>query len=369
MKKVFVAATRQNDGKTTVSLGLLSALQARLGMDAVGYMKPVGQRYVIVDGFQVDEDADLIREVCNIKGSIGDMSPVAIPQGFTENYIKDPQPKKLEQRIEDAFARASIGRKAFVLEGTGHAGVGSVCDISNARVAKLLGAKVVLVSSGGIGKPIDELMMNRALFEARGVQVVGAIVNKVQPEKYDKISTTVRAGLKRLGVETLGVIPMTPLLSHPTIEQLMHDLKAELLSGENGLQNTVSRMVIGAMMAHDALDWFGPDAMLVTPGNRDDLILAALSAGCPKRCTEHKAQQPPIAGIILTTGQRPHPNVFELVRTSDIPVLLVGASTFDTATHIDRLIVKLRHSDTQKIEMVRQLVQQYVDVDGILNAL
>jgi len=74
-----------------------------------------------------------------------------------------------------------------VIEGTGHAGVGSIFDLSNARVANLLDAKVILVTSGGIGKPMDEIELNMALFEKECAEVIGVIINKVIVSKYRKI--------------------------------------------------------------------------------------------------------------------------------------------------------------------------------------
>ncbi len=153
MKKVYIAATRQNDGKTITCLGLISAFKKRVGR--IGYIKPVGQRYIEIDGHRIDEDALLVRDVYQIDGDLADMSPIAIPHGFTEAYIETPDRKGLVESIKSAFERMSKGRDLVVVEGTGHAGVGSVFDMSNGDVAKLLGTKVILVSSGGIGRPID----------------------------------------------------------------------------------------------------------------------------------------------------------------------------------------------------------------------
>ena len=86
--------------------------------------------------------------------------------------------EELEDRICRAFDRVSWEKDFTLIEGTGHAGVGSVFDLSNARVAKLLNAKVIIVTPGGIGRPIDEIAMNKALFDRFGVEVVGAILDR-----------------------------------------------------------------------------------------------------------------------------------------------------------------------------------------------
>src|SRR4029078_2769136 len=116
---------------------------------------------------------------------------------------------------------------------------GSVFDLSNAQVAKILGAKVVIVTRGGIGKPIDEVALNQALFEKAGVEIIGVIINKVTPEKIDYIADFARRGLKRRGLELLGVIPQHEILSHPTLRSILEELGAEQLNSSKQLTNLV----------------------------------------------------------------------------------------------------------------------------------
>ena len=359
--KVYVAATRQNDGKTIVSLGLVSAFLKR--GRKVGYIKPVGQHYIEVDGHRIDEDAILFKEAYNIPGELSDMSPVAVPRGFTENYIGNPNRDELAQEITGAYSRVSEGMDFVLIEGTGHAGVGSVFDMSNADVASMLGAKVIVVSSGGIGRPIDEILLNKALFDNMGVEIIGAVINKIQMERYDKIAPIVRKGLERKGVEVLGVMPYNPILSSPTIGELLTDISGELLSGETKLHNSVKRMVIGAMPPHEALHYFTNGTLLITPGTREDLILAALgSCGFGKDGTC-------IAGIVLTGGVRPHARIMDLIRRSEMPLILVPEDTFMVATKINGLIVKVRSGDVEKIALTEELVRRYVKIDRIVELL
>ncbi len=102
-----------------------------------------------------------------------------------------------------------------MVEGTGHAGVGSVFDMSNGDVAALLDVRVIIISSGGIGRPIDEIMLNKAMFDAAGVPMLGAIVNKVEEDKFEKVSSYVKRGLERKGIELLGVMPFRPHALQP----------------------------------------------------------------------------------------------------------------------------------------------------------
>ncbi|MBN1837179.1 MAG: AAA family ATPase [Spirochaetales bacterium] len=360
---LYVAATRQNDGKTTAALGLVGALGE--SFPRVGYIKPVGQQVKLIGDRQIDKDASLIKDVFQIGSPLQDMSPVAIPRGFTEEYILEGDVHSLPEKILAAYRRELGVSDFIVIEGTGHAGVGSVLDLSNAAVARMLGVPVVIVTCAGIGRPIDEVMLNKALFDSHGVDVLGVIVNKVMPEKFDKVNRLVRLGLEKKGIRTFGVVPFVPLLSSPTLRQLAEDIKGELVSGDEGaLDHIVSRILVGAMPAHEAFSYFKGDVLLITPGNREDLILAALASNIPA-VQEHYA----VKGLILTCGVRPNPTVLKVLRQTGTPAFLVADDTFTTAQKMTNLIVKIRPEDDQKIETVKRVIKEHVDVAGILESL
>src|SRR5216684_690030 len=233
--RVFIAATRQNDGKTTASLGLLAALQEFY--PRIGYIKPVGQRFVEIEEQKIDEDTVLMDSVYRLNCPLVDMSPIAVEPDFTRKYLEHANYNALEKKIQKAFDRVAWEKDFVLCEGSGHAGVGSVFDLSNAQVAKILGAKVVIVTRGGIGKPIDEVALNKALFEREGVEIIGVIINKVIGTKVDYVTDFARRGLKRKGLELLGVIPHKRILSSPTVDCVREELKAELLNHPEGINN------------------------------------------------------------------------------------------------------------------------------------
>jgi BioD-like phosphotransacetylase family protein len=175
------------------------------------------------------------------------MSPITIGPGYTEKYIFNPQKEELEAKIKKSFHSLIIGRDSILVEGTGHAGVGSVIDFSNADVAKLLGSKAIIVAEGGIGKSIDEIILNKALFDLRGVELLGVIINKVLPEKLTRIKKILRQGLKNKGIRMLGCIPIQPLLSSPTVEQIKDRLNLKLLSGKSSMGRRVRHTIVAAM--------------------------------------------------------------------------------------------------------------------------
>lgn len=358
--RVFIAATRQNDGKTTASLGLLAAMQQVY--PRIGYIKPVGQRFVEIDEQKIDEDSVLMDRVFRLNCPLVDMSPIAVEPDFTRKYLETSNYDVLVKRIQKAFDRVAWEKDFVLCEGSGHAGVGSVFDLSNARVAKILGAKVIIVSQGGIGKPIDEVCLNQALFEKEGVEIIGVICNKVLPNKVDYIGDFVRRGLKRKGLELLGVIPHQRILSSPTLDLIREELRAEMLNDSNQLQNLVDDVVVGAMGVHNALRFFKRGVLLITPGDREDIMLAVATTLISER-------DETMAGVVLTGNLRPGPSVLKAIREMPFPVLLAKDDSYQVASKVHDLTVKTRPGDTEKISLIRDIIAQNVDVKKILGAL
>ncbi|MBN2191403.1 MAG: AAA family ATPase [Polyangiaceae bacterium] len=362
VKKFYLAATGQNRGKTTLSLGLTQALRAR-GL-RVGFIKPVGQRVAQVDGGLVDEDVVLLGRFLDGADRLVDMSPVHIPRGFTQQYIRGEAGTVEEHLslIRSAFDRVSADKDVVVVEGTGHAGVGGVVDLSNAAVASALGLEALIVSGGGIGRPIDEILLNRALFRQEGVSVLGAVVNKIEFDRYEDASRVVTQGLNRLGIDVFGVIPFLPLLSYMTMEHIVGSLPGELIA-EGRLDLLISNVQVVAMGARRALDFFKERTMVITPGDRDDILLAVLSA------ISIDPSKKLITGLIVTAGIEPPPSIMRLLRERQIPTYLVHQDTYDTASAVHDLLVKIRPSDTTKVCEVVRLVGEYVDVDRLLDRI
>jgi BioD-like phosphotransacetylase family protein len=358
--RVFIAATRQNDGKTTTSLGLLAALQKY--HPRIGYIKPVGQRFVEIAEQKIDEDTVLMDQVYNLNCPLVDMSPIAVEPDFTRKYLEAANYDTLVRKIQKAFDRVAWEKDFVLCEGSGHAGVGSVFDLSNARVAKLLGAKVVIVSGGGIGKPIDEVSLNQALFEKEGVEIIGVILNKVTEDKIDYVTDFARRGLKRKGLDLLGVVPHRRILSSPTMQLICEELRAERLNSPEGMNNMVEDVVVGAMGVHNTMSFFKRGVLIITPGDREDIILAAAT-------TQLGKGKEGLAGIVLSGDLKPNPNVLKVIRDMPFPVLFANETSYQVSSKVHDLIVKTRPTDLEKIAVIRDLISEHVDVKKILNSL
>ena len=361
-KRLFVAATRMNDGKTTTCLGLYAAL---MGMyPRIGFIKPVGQRFVEVQGHHVDEDSYLLDTIYHVHVPIESMSPVTVDSTFTRRFLKKPEAMLpvLEDKICRAFDRVSWEKDFTLIEGTGHAGVGSVFDLSNASVAKLLGAKVVIVCPGGIGRPIDEIALNKALFDQAGVEIVGAILNKVEADKIPLIAEYAGIGLARLGVPLLGVLPVQKMLSAPNLSQIAEEIGGRWLNVQPlGIKQRVYRVVVGAMTAKRIVDYLQPGTLIITPGDRDDIILAAISSS--------RLPGDTIAGLVLTNDIRPHAKLLELLAQTEIPVIAASDESYTIASKIHSMTVKTQPQDTDKFPVIKRLITEHVDMKALLRAI
>ena len=357
--RIFVAATQQNDGKTTTALGLFAALRKRLGR--IGFIKPVGQRFVEVDGQQIDEDSVLMNDTFSVHTPLEAMSPIAVEPNFTRRYIEQSNNDQLVRRIQNSFDRAAWEKDFVIIEGTGHAGVGSVFDLSNARVAHVLGAKVILVTRGGIGRPIDEVALNKALFDREGVEVLGVVLNKIIPAKYEQVRDFARRGLERLGIDLLGCIPEEPVLANATLGQISKTIKGTVLNAPQRSRRRVRKVIIGAMNSSHVMESFAPGTLVITPGDREDIILAALSTAA---LSELDGQS--LAGLVLAGDLTPSAPVLELLKNSDLPIIGTKLDSYTVASSIYSMTVKTLPGDVEKIDKIQTMVETHVEVDRLL---
>src|SRR6188474_3175138 len=349
MRHIYLAATGQNRGKTTVSLGVMDGFQRR-GL-STGFIKPVGQRTVIEEGVPADEDAVLMKTVFKLEEPLGQMSPVHIPRGFTQAYIEGTVLEDLPAKIRSAHAQFAREREILLIEGTGHAGVGAVIGLSNAVVAAMLGSPAVIVSEGGVGRPIDEIVLNKALFERSGVRVAGAIVNKVDLAAKPDLARTLERGLARHDIPLLGVLPYRPILSNPTLAMVLEGVHGETIHPGPDLDQVIGGVAIGAMEPAHMLERIGPRSLVIVPGDREDVILAIATAHGMEAPSEGTA-----LGLVLTGGYRPGQAVLDAIRRADLFATLVGSDTYAVASDVHDLLVKTHPSDHGKITEIKDLV-------------
>ncbi len=358
MRHVYLAATGQNRGKTTVSLGVLDGFHRR-GL-STSFLKPVGQRTIIEDGAPADEDAVLMKQVFGLHEPLSQMSPVHIPRGFTKAYIDGDVVEDLPARIRTAHADFA-SRDILLIEGTGHAGVGAVIGLSNATVAAMLGAPAIIVSEGGVGRPIDEIVLNAALFERHGVKVAGAIVNKVDLDAKPGLAQTLERGLERHGIPLLGVLPYRPILSNPTLAMVVEGLHGETVHPGPNLDQVIGGIAIGAMEPEHMLQRIGPRSLVIVPGDRSDVIAAIVDAR-----RDGSDGGVGALGLLLSGGYQLEDGLLAAIRAADLFAMHVAEDTYQVASDLHDLLVKTHPADAGKIAEIKALLWEYLFIDRVL---
>jgi len=264
-KKIYIAATGQHKGKTTCTLGIAAAIKKK-GIN-LGYCKPIGQTHLMVRGVMTDKDAVLFEDVLGFEVHPEIHSPVVVASGLTAKYIEDPTQYDFESKIKAAAKYLENKHELIIYEGTGHAGVGSVIDLSNAQVAKLLDAEVILIIGGGIGRAYDRLNLNLSLFREQGVGVKGVILNKVHIDKLDHVKYHMQKKLKEEGIPLLGVLPFDRKLSFPLMATVKKSIKGLVILNSHKLYNQVEEILAGSFFEINEFTYFRNMLLIVNQNN------------------------------------------------------------------------------------------------------
>lgn len=365
MLKYYVAATSQHVGKTTSTLGLIKAFKGK-GFK-VGYCKPVGQKALGWKNHFADKDAVLFASSMDFSLDSAIHSPVILGPGATTDFIDHPEKYHYKERILHAASVLEKEYDAVIYEGTGHPGVGSVVDLSNATVARLLDARVILVVEGGIGSTIDEINMSSALFHQEGVPIAGYIINKVQPDKLDRVRHYLEKKLSPSGPPILGYLPYDRSLANPIMETVAASVKGEILYHPEALDNRVESIMAGSLMEASEISKMR-NVLLVSSSNRLPATLRKLmdiqQALRMEAC--------PLAGIIIT-GDGTHTSSIDIpaqiesyIQANRIPVVSTLYDTYGSAVKINRIEVKINTKTPWKVNLAEEMIRQHVDLSRLL---
>jgi phosphate acetyltransferase len=228
----------------------------------------------------------------------------------------------------------------------------------NIEVARSIDSPVLLLTNG-FERSAEEitatLQQTRAAFEAKGCTVVAMFVNKVLPSRREAIHSEVAHNLQ-VAPDQLVVLPADPVLASPTMREVAEQLGGEVLYGHDELDRQAKRFMIIAMQMEHYLERLTDSALLVTPGDRGEIILSAILAHL-------SANYPPIAGLLLTTSERPSAALTRLLDgLSNIPpIVAVQSETYETATNLYRVKSYITADNLTKIAAGLQIFEQHVD--------
>jgi len=357
-KKIFVAATGQNCGKTTISISLMH--QARKKYKRVGFIKPFGPKVLLYDDFMVDMDALLMAKAFGMEEDIALMSPVALHRDFTKDYLAGKlDDLSLTDCILKAVAELEEKYDFLIIEGAGHGGVGSVIGLNNAKVAKLINAPVMIVTESGIGKVIDAVHLNLALYEREGADVRGIIVNKLLPGKKDVTRKYLKQAFDPMNIKVIDGFNFSPILANPTLSHIskLFDLP---LQGDVGQKSRIIHNIqLGAASSQRVIDGLLDSTLMIVTSSRDELIVTISSL------YHIPAYKDKIAGLVIA-GHGPVSEISQqILHDSNIPYIRVEETTAEAFTALSDDVAKITYEDQEKLNWIMANAEQYLDFDAI----
>lgn len=357
-KKIFVAATGQNCGKTTISISLMH--QARKKYRRVGFVKPFGPKVLLYDDFMVDMDALLMAKAFGMEDDIALMSPVALHRDFTKDYLSGKlDDLSLADCVVEAVRELEEKYDFLIIEGAGHGGVGSVIGLSNAKVAKLIDAPVMIVTESGIGKVIDAVHLNLALYQREGADVRGIIVNKMLPGKKELTNKYLKHAFEPLNVKVTDGFNYSPILANPTLSHISKLFDLPLHGDIKEKSRIIHNIQLGAASSQRVIDGLLDSTLMIVTSSRDELIVTLSSL------YHIPSYREKIAGLVVSGHCAVSDISQQILNDSGIPYIRVEETTAEVFTALSDDVAKITFEDQEKLNWIMANAEKGMDFDAI----
>lgn len=356
-KKIFIAATGQNCGKTTTSIGLMHLALKKYGR--VGFIKPLGPKPATFRGCMVDKDAALIAQVFDLEYDLRWMSPVVVQPDTTRRVVDgEVSPRDIHDRIISAYDKLEQICDFIIIEGSGHPGVGSVMKTSNANIARMLNAPVLMVTGGGLGNVVDKISMGLALFDKEGVEVRAVLANKLIPEKRDRTLDYLCRALADEKMTVIGGVDYHPVLANPTLRRVSKLLGLPLLGNRRDMGRIINHVQIGAASTQRVTELLKEPSLLIVTSSRDELLVTLANL---YKIPAYRSQ---IVGLVIP-GIAPISTITQMILDrSTIPYMRTkGNTTAELYGIITEDVSKITADDTEKLGLIRCLAESHIDFD------
>jgi phosphate acetyltransferase len=356
-RSVYLSTVEPGCGKVIFSLGLIEL--ALRQTSRVGFFRPVIQA---PEAGKRDEDIDLI------------LRHFGLPQAYEDSYawhLQELQERlgshdegEVIERIIERY-KALESRCDFVLiEGTDFLSHLSALELDlNALVARNLSTPMLLVGNAHgrtSRESVDAIHISVDAHEEKSCPVIGVVLNKADPSQLDEIKHALVqefAGSDKL----VGVFPFDRLLEAPSVREVAGQLGAKILFGRERMDCMVGSYLVGAMHLQNLLSWLESDQLVLTPGDRADVLLGVIEA-------DRSANYPRLAGLVLTSGIQPDAEMFQLIEglRESFPILTVDDDTYTVASRLEHIRAGIKPEDQEKIQRALGLFDRYVDHDEIV---
>ncbi|MBE9141226.1 phosphate acetyltransferase [Nodosilinea sp. LEGE 07088] len=358
---LYISTTESGSGKVLLSLGMIHMLLRETAN--VNFFRPIirdpaKRRLGEGDGLHGDEDIELIL------GTFGLQQTYEESYGLISHQMNDLMG---QNRVNDALEiiitkfKALEQRGGFIVcEGSDYLGEGSAFEFDlNQEIAKSLGCPILVLGKAD-GRTVNDALHPVQIavdtYRSHGCQVVAVVLNQADPGDVAAMQTALGERFGESGY-VLAVIPYDRRLNSPRVKDIAQQLQAEVLYGHHQLERLATNFLVAAMEMQHALAWLKDDSLIITPGDRGDVIVGMLQA-------HQSSNYPNIAGLLLSTGFEPESAIAKLIEglPDSVPILSVKADTYTTVSQVKDIRSPFRSDNPDKIQLGLYTFERYVDM-------
>ena len=358
-KAIYVATVESDSGKSLISLGLLRMMLTK--STKVGYFRPIINEF---DNNGYDEHTNTAINFFNLDTKYKDC--FAYKQSEVVALLSEGKEDEVIQKVIEKYKKLEANYDYVLVEGTDFSGEGGIIELDiNLMIAKNLNIPALIVGSGNGKKKkdfINTMQLSYNSFISKEVDVIGIVANKIEEDEVDYIrKELIKSFPEQLQID---IIPKIDFLAFPTVKEVVQALKGRVLFGAQFLDNAIGSYSTGAMQLRNYLTRIKENALVITPGDRADIILGALQANASKN-------YPKIAGIILTGTIIPEESILKLIEgvQSTVPIVSVDGGTFGISNKIGAVKSKIYATHNKKILLSLDTFDTYVNAEGLTNIL
>ncbi len=358
-KAIYITTIESNSGKSLVSLGLLRMMLNK--SSKVGYFRPIIHKG---KNSAFDDHTNTAIKYFNLDIKYEDC--YSYEQQEIVALLSEGKSEEIIHKIINQYKKLEAKYDYVLIEGTDFSGEGGFTEVDvNLMIAKNLGAPVLIVGAGNGKKKqdfINTMHLTYKSFIKKDVAVIGLIANKIEVDELEFISNELK---KLLPNEVpIDVIPKVNFLAYPTVKEVVEILNGKVLFGHQFLDNSIESFSTGAMQLRNYLTRIKENSLVITPGDRADIILGALQANV-------STNYPKISGIILTGDLLPEDSILKLIDgvQATVPIIAVSGGTFDVSNKIGAVNPKIYESNRKKILLALDTFDTHVDVNRLSNSL
>ena len=358
-KAIYVATVESDSGKSLISLGLLRMMLTK--STKVGYFRPIINEF---DNNGYDEHTNTAINFFNLETNYKDC--FAYKQSEVVALLSEGKEDEVIQKVIEKYKKLEANYDYVLVEGTDFSGEGGIIELDiNLMIAKNLNIPALIVGSGNGKKKkdfINTMQLSYNSFISKEVDVIGIVANKIEEDEVDYIrEELIKSFPEQLQID---IIPKIDFLAFPTVKEVVQALKGRVLFGAQFLDNAIGSYSTGAMQLRNYLTRIKENALVITPGDRADIILGALQANASKN-------YPKIAGIILTGTIIPEESILKLIEgvQSTVPIVSVDGGTFGISNKIGAVKSKIYATHNKKILLSLDTFDTYVNAEGLTNIL